>query len=252
MNNPLRIPSISPDHRGAQRNKEEFDDLCAVLEYAEQHPSRAENLLLWTLLCVRERLGNVHITYPVPNRVSLAQCEQILDRFLARRTGGVRLQAVSVALFQSIGERFGLFTHVESATINASDAATGKLADLVCRSDDGRPVMAVEVKDRQLTLRHIQDKLPSLRTQRITELIFLVQGGILADEATDIANLTAQQFATGQNLYVVEFDGFLRACLTLLGEEARTEFLRKIGRELDESRADLAHRQAWHMLLTQL
>jgi len=57
VNNPLRIPSISPDHRGAQRNKEEFDDLCAVLEYAEQHPSRAENLLLWTLFCVRERLG---------------------------------------------------------------------------------------------------------------------------------------------------------------------------------------------------
>lgn len=35
VNNPLRIPSITPDKLAAQRDKDGFDDLCSVLEYAQ-------------------------------------------------------------------------------------------------------------------------------------------------------------------------------------------------------------------------
>jgi hypothetical protein len=145
----------------------------------------------------------------------------------------------------------GFFAAVRSADINAADLSTGIAADLECIDAGGKIVMAVEVKDRQLTLHDAQDKLPAIRDKGIRELLFLVQGGIESNEGA-IDELVTRQFVTGQNIYILEFENFLASCMVLFREDGRREFLRKVGRELDERRTDITHRRKWAELLASI
>jgi hypothetical protein len=248
-NNPLRIPAILPVARNAQKNKVGFDLLMKVLDYAEMNPAGIESLFLAMLHEVRSRLQTVSVTYPVPNRVSLKRANETLETFLSERTGGLRLQAVAVAVFKVIGSRFNMFTDVRSNNVNAPDAGTGSVADLECIDESNTTVMAVEVKDRQLRLRHLQDKLPAVRAKGVAELLFVVQGGVTETERLEVERTIDDEFASGQNLYVVEWQGFLSSCLVLFGQHGRRDFLIKVGEELDERRADISHRQRWATLL---
>jgi hypothetical protein len=248
-NNPLRILSITGEYRQAQRDKPGFDELRLVLDFGQENPEAVPVLFRAVLVAVRDRLQTVRVVYPVPNRISLKQTVTTLDGFLQERTGGVRMQAVAAALFRCIGERFGLFTEVRSANINAADASTGSAADLECVAETGASVMAVEVKDRRLSLRHAQDKLPSVRERGIRELLFLVQGGVESADRRPVDNVIDRQFVTGQNIYVAEFGTFLESCLVLFGETGRRAFLLRVGEQLDSQRADLMHRKRWADLL---
>ncbi len=122
--NPLRIPAIVPEVRATQKNKKGFDDLIQVLSYAEQNPNQVDRLLVATAVAIQARLATTFVVYPVPNRVSLAAAFGAVMEFTAARTGGIRLQSVAVALMQTIGARFGLFSRVISHNINAADAST--------------------------------------------------------------------------------------------------------------------------------
>jgi len=249
LNNPLRIPAVIAAHRGAQKDKDGFDDLCLVLDDAQADPAIVPLLFRVLLLAIRDRLATVAVTYPVPNRMSLTQTQALMSEFLRVPSGGLRLQAVACALFQCVGERCHLFAQVRSANINAADASTGVAADLECLDRAGSVVLAVEVKDRQLTLREVQDKLPTAREKGIKELVFLITGGIGAPDKTSLRELVDREFVTGQNVYVCDFRTFLESCLVLFGESGRRVFLQRIGEELERRKADISHRRAWAALL---
>lgn len=252
VNNPLRIPSITTEFRRAQKNKVAFDDLCSVLQYAQEHPTQVRALLISVLIAIRKRLEITHVVYPVPGRISFAQSLSLLHDFLDERTGGLRLQAIAVALLRVLGKAMNLFESVKSAPVNAADASTGLAADLSCLDEEGRVVLAVEVKDRKLTLRQVQDKLPIVRERGIKELLFLVQGGIEKRDKKKVSTLIEREFGVGQNIYVGEFVEFFKTCLVVLGEEGRRVLFSEIGTCLDEFRADISHRQTWAQLLAQV
>jgi hypothetical protein len=98
--------------------------------------------------------------------------------FLEERSGGLLMQALSKALFERIGDEFGLYQRVLSSDVNAADAATGNVADLECADAEGNIILAVEVKDRQLTLVQVQNRIPAIRSRGVRELLFIVQGGM--------------------------------------------------------------------------
>ncbi len=252
LSKPLREPSIDAAHLSSKRNKAEYEDLIDVLNHAQEEPASVPMLLRAVLLEIRHRLAEVAIRYPVPNRTSFDSCTRVVSEFLADRTGGVRLQATAVALLRSLGRRFQLFSTVRTANINAADTQTGHVADLECLDDDGGVVLAVEVKDRELRLVDVQDKLPSIREHAVTEAVFLISGTVNEDEKEDIDKLFQQEFASGQNLYIIDFPAFLRVCLILFGETGRRLFLKLLGESLDESRLALVHRQRWRDLVSMI
>jgi hypothetical protein len=248
-NNPLRIPAITQDQKQAQKDKEGFEALRLVLEYAQSNPGEVLAIFRAVLLAIRERLEHNTISYPVPNRVSLKHAQISVATFLGERSGGLRLQTIAVALFSAVGKQLGAFASVISADINAADSSTGSAADLECLDESGSVVLAVEVKDRKLTLRHAEDKLPGMREKGIRELLFLVQGGVESADANAVESLVDQQFVTGQNIYVCDFNRFTEYCLILLGESGRRLFMKYIGEQLEACRADFAHRKAWADIL---
>ena len=248
-NNPVRIPAIVPTERAAQKNKSGFDDLMLVLDYAQANPRLSLDLFRLTLQTILGRLSTVAVVYPVPNRVSQLSAIECIQGFLRERTGGIRLQAVGVALFRAIGELYSQYPKVESNNINAPDARTGSAADLECIAADGQIVKAVEVKDRKLALLHVQVKLTKLREKGITEAIFVVQGGTVLEDREQVQLLIQKEFGSGQNIYVAEFMPFLENHLIIFGETGRRTFLKMVGAELDARNADVSHRQRWRDLL---
>jgi hypothetical protein len=253
-NNPVRVPEVSEAYRSAQRDKEGWDGLCRVLAAAEAHQdaSFTDTLFDHVLVEVYRRLQSVTVTYPVPQRVSHARLLPAMRSYLAHRSGGIRLQAVVASLFRTIGKRFSLFSDVRSNKPTASDASTGQVADVECYDPEGRIALAVEVKDRELTVTQVSDKLPAARSARVTELLFIVHKGVSGEEEEAMTDLVDRSFASGHNIYVFPLEDFASGLLALLGESGRREFLVNVGVELERYQAPLSDRRAWSALLKDL
>jgi hypothetical protein len=110
-------------------------------------------------------------------------------------------------------------------------------------------VLAVEVKDKELTVAQIENKIQNARSKKIANLLFVAQKGVLANEHPGLPQLLEAKFAVGQNAYVFDLKQLLGVVLALMPEGARPEFLQMVGHQLDEYRSDLRHRRAWRELL---
>jgi hypothetical protein len=174
-----------------------------------------------------------------------------MQQYLATKSGGDRMEAVSAALFQTIGERFGLFDQVRRQRVNATDSSAGMSADIECCLD-GEVVLLVEIKDRMLTLIQLDSKLDAARAAHISEILFIAEQGEEANDKPGIAARIASEYASGQNIYVTNFTDFSLGILILFGEAGRVRFLRAVGDELDRVGSRIEHRKAWAELLKQI
>lgn len=252
---PLRETEVTRDHAASKRDKTGWDDLCTVLDavQASTDPDFTEVVFRQILIEIYRHLSAVHVVYPVPRRIRLDQCMSLIDQFLAMESGGDRAQAVAAALFRVIGENFDLYSDVRRSHTNTADTFSGQVADLECVSDTGDIVLAVEVKDRALLIKDVQDKLPRIRERKVAEVFFIALGGISKTEAQGMAALIDREFVSGQNIYIFEsLASLLRPILALVGEDGRREFLEAVGNELDAFQSDISHRHAWATLLAQV
>jgi hypothetical protein len=250
VNNPLRCPAVIRRYRAQQKNKEDWDNLGAVLDVVEQLGSVAftENVFDQILVEIYRLLAAAQVVYPTPNRVSLKQAIDIVRRFTAVKSGGDRTEVVCAALFRSIASEFGLFDEIRRQKVNAADFASGMGADVECWSK-GKLALLVEVKDRTLTLTQLDAKLDAARAKKISEILFLAERGVEKGDETNAEERIQREFASGQNIYVSNFLNFAAGILILLGERGRVVFLSHIGRELDSSNSSIVHRRAWASLL---
>lgn len=192
------------------------------------------------------------MAYAVPQRVSHTRLLPALQAYLAARSGGVRLQTIVAALFETIGTRFGIFAEVRSSKPTAADISTGQVADLECYDSADRLALAVEVKDRELTLTQVSDKTVLARGANVTELLFIAARGIRREERDLIPEALERQFASGHNVYIFDFEDFASGILALLGEGGRRDFLTRVGQVLERYQAPLSDRRAWAAGLREL
>jgi hypothetical protein len=252
VGNPMRIPKMIRDDE-SKRDIPHWNKLVQALTQVEERhdPAFTTAIFRQVLLEMFRRQQKLKFSYPVPPRVSLELTLALCAEFLQERTGGDRAQALAGALFDTIGIHFGIFAQVNRARINASDDATGQAADLECLDKNGKLVLAVEVKDRTITLADVEDTLLKSRQRQITE-IFFTGKGIHADEKSTVEDRVSRAFSAGQNVYIFDFSELARSTLALGGEAIRITFLKKVGEHLDTWNTQPRHRQAWQDLLQKL
>jgi hypothetical protein len=119
---------------------------------------------------------------------------------------------------------------------------------LECFNAEGKVVLAVEVKERTLTLTDVEGTLRKCRQRQIKD-IFFATPGVKADEQPALSERIKRVFASGQNLYVFSFFPFARSILALGGDPIRITFLQKVGEHLNVWNTQPSHRQAWKKLL---
>ncbi len=249
-NNPLRIPAVTPAYASAQKWQADWANLVAVFDEVETTADARFTARVFdqVLLEIYRLLARAKVAYPTPSRVSLQTTYELIQGFMAERSGGDRMEVLAAALFQTIGERFQLFDEVRRAKVNAADRSSGMSADIECWAD-GSVALLVEVKDRALTLVQLTTKLDRARAEHITEILFIAQQGKSLGEETAIDARMSQEFVSGQNIYVADFAAFALGIFILLGEEGRVDFLRRVGPELDRGGSAIEHRRRWAELL---
>lgn len=252
VNNPLRVPGITPDYRGPQKNKADWDKLVMILDAVEasSDPAFARTVFDQVLVEIYRILDRVTVAYPTPSRISLERTNQLIDEFLAAKSGGKRMEAVCTAVFRIIGKKFALFDEVRREKVTSADMSTGMAGDIECLLN-GRVVLVVEVKDREITLVQLDTTLDAVRARHITELLVIAEHGKEAQSEDTIDARIRSEFTSGQNVYVVRFAEFALGILILFGEDGRVEFLNEVGAELERVNARIEHRRAWADLLRQ-
>ncbi|AUW92644.1 hypothetical protein BXT84_00645 [Sulfobacillus thermotolerans] len=252
VNNPLRVPEVSSEHRMAQKDKDGWDQLCLVLNRIQEcdNDQFSQRTLKQVLLEIRRIQQEQLIIYSVPQRSSLQHTLRMVDEFLKPRTGGSRLQAVCVALLRTIGQLWGIYDQVLSEVVNASDASSNRPADIDCRKE-GRSILAVEVKDRTVTLQLLEDKITTTRVAHIKELLFLIRSEPIV-ENNAVIERAQREFLSGQNIYLIHVDIFIQQVLTLVGEDGRLLFLGEIGKALEEFRLDFKDRNDYANILVRI
>lgn len=252
VGNPMRIPRMARDDK-SKKDVTGWNTLVGVLEQVESRGDAVftEAVFREVLLEMFRRQKSLRFVYPLPPRISLESSLSLARHFLEEKSGGDRGLALCGALFDAIGIHFRLYAKVERARINASDKATGQAADLECVSDEGKVLLAVEVKERTLTPTDVEGTLRKGRQRKIKD-IFFATPGVRGDEKLALEERIAQAFAGGQNLYIFDFFDFSRSVLALGGEPIRITFVQKVGEHLDLWNTQPAHRQAWKRLLESL
>jgi SacI restriction endonuclease len=248
VSNPIRVPLLTRAGRESKSDPEMWDKLCDVVDAIETNNEEfANNVFRQVLLEIYRKLGSTEIKYDVPLRSSLAQVVTAIEEFSGEKSGGDRPLAITTALFQVIGKYFKIFEpDVRRGKITASDESLGQVADIECRNSKGKLVIAVEVKDRTVTVSDLEEKLGNTREKGIKEVFFVSGRG--TREAEGVRERVAKEFAAGQNLYVFTVVELSKAILALAGEEARRDFLIYVGQQLD-SYSETKHRLAWKKIL---
>jgi len=249
VGNPMRIPRMVRDDQ-SKKDVTGWNTLLDVLEQVESrgNPDFTKRVFRQTLLEMFRRQKSLRFVYSLPPRISLEGVLSLARKFLEQKSGGDRSLALCGALFDAIGIHFGLYAKVDRARINASDEATGQAADLECVDPEGKVVLAVEVKERTLTLTDVEGTLRKCRQRKIKD-IFFATPGVKGSERSTLDERIGRAFAGGQNLYVFDFFDFARSILALGGEPIRITFLQKVGEHLDLWNTQPSHRQAWKSLL---
>jgi hypothetical protein len=250
VNKPVRFPAVIPDYRDHQKRKQDWDKLIRILDKIEKKndPRFTKSVFKQVLYEIYRLLSNVTVTYPTPNRISLERSSAALREFLSVTSGGERMETVCTALFQTIANSFGIFDEIRRQKINAPDTASGMAADIECWLNN-EIILLVEVKDRSLTLTHLDDRLYEARSKRIREILFIAESGMSRHDDSKIQDRIHSEFSSGQNIYVTNFNDFTLGILILLGEKGRADFLSAVGIELDRVGANIVHRRAWAEIL---
>jgi len=135
--------------------------------------------------------------------------------------------------------------------VNEADATSGTPGDIMCYDKEGHMVLAVEVKDRSLTLADVRASTRKAQESdtALSGLLFATPC-ILEQDRNTIQESMVATWASGLNVYQADIVDLARSAFVLLSEEWRPRLLRDIGNELD-TRGDHEHRRAWHALLIQ-
>ncbi len=204
VSKPLRRPRLDQE-MDRLSGRSQWESLCKILAGIQCGNDPLESLRVFRMVlsAIRNRLRDLTFNYAVPQRISLHQVERLVESFLAERSGGDRGLAVAAALFQTLGEKYHIYTGVRRNVINASDTATNAPADLECIGSSGETILAVEVKERTIGDADVRIAVEKARTYSVREFLFCTEG-IQTGQQMAIELSFASAWASGTNIYQVE------------------------------------------------
>lgn len=252
VSKPLRKPKIE-ESPGNVKSKADWSLLYQVLHEVENRHNLkfTRQKLILVLRSIKKKLAESVFEYAIPERVGLDQTRNLIRQFLDESSGGDRGLSVAAALFQTFGEFFGLYSNVRRYVINASDQSTGSVADIECLDKDGELRLAIEVKERSLTLTDVKGAVQKARKGSIQEFLFNAPR-VNPNDSDSVADLFSRSWASGTNLYQLSIDELINVGLTLTGEDGSKHFLNGVGNQLNEYNTQPRNRQRWKELLEQI
>lgn len=252
VSKPLRKQylEVSP---GNVKGENEWVLLYNVLKEVEEKDNRDFTRLrfLQTLRSIHKLFSELSFEFYIPERISLEQIQSLIRNFLSESSGGDRGLSVATALFETFGTFFGLYSDVKRNVINASDQATGFAGDIECIDENGNLRLAIEVKERNLTLTDVRSSITKARRVSLKEFL-LNTPGINESEQKQIEELISRTWSSGTNIYNLNIEDLITVGLFLTGEDGRIDFVKNIGKQLDRFNTQPINRKRWKELLEEI
>jgi len=120
--------------------------------------------------------------------------------------------------------------------------------DIECIGEDGNIKLAIEVKERNITLTDVRSSILKARRISLKELL-LNAPGINQSEEKQVTDLISETWASGTNIYRLSIEELLKVGLSLTGEAGRKDFIKNIGGQLDRYNTQPFNRKRWKELL---
>lgn len=250
VSKPLRRPRLERDMPNV-RDKKDWRRLYDFLSPLDQADSvTIEDALKQCLRSVARRLTRQRFNYQIPKRISMIDLSRILGLFLKSPSRGLRPLAVATALMRTLASAFSLFAEVKSQGLTEADSATGMPGDIMYYNENGYLILAIEVKDQDLTMADLRTSITKTREAggQLSNLLFAVPGVREADRR-DVDAAVHDAWAAGLNIHWIGISTLSEMAFSLLDEQYRIVFLKEIGADLDR-RGELSHRLAWRDLLS--
>ena len=249
VSNPLRQPRIRANPPNARANTLPlWGALHGVLSEVQSRadPDYTKDVFRAVLLVVYDKLASQQFEYPTLGRPSLEQVVYLVGKIVDASQAGEHAMSVVAALLSVVGRRFGLWDHVDREASTTADRASGMVGDIECRNE-GSLVLAVEVKERQVTLADVRSFEAKLARSALTEAL-LSAPAFSPAESEDIRERLRLMWRQGTNLYQHAIEPLVGVLMSLAGETGRKELIFEIGRQLDRY-AKPTGRLAWCSLL---
>ena len=250
VNNIFRRPRFDDTMRKGRRSQGMYDLVKGILDQvqASSNPLEVRHHLRRVLTEIRRYMQGKSFDYPIPQRIGLLHSLDCVKQYLDESSGGARLQAVAQGLVMALKSIGVHYEEIASRHVNAADAASQRAGDVECYAE-GRNVLTIEVKDRELTIAELTASIEKARMANVRELLFFIHGKQPAAygdaDRTQIEGIVEREFALGLNIYIDKAEVLLRFACMLLGENGRREFLVAVGKSLEEQGADAKHRWEW-------
>lgn len=238
---------------GNVKGKQEWILLFHILSDVEKRNSKeyTRTKLIQTLRSIHLRFANLTFEYSIPERISIEQTINLITNYLSESSGGDRGLSVAAGLFTTFGKYFKLYKEVKRDVINASDKSTGLTSDIECLDENGNLRLAIEVKERNITLTDIRSSVLKARKATLREFLFNAPGINKAEEK-QVSDLISKTWASGTNIYQLSIEELIKVGLSLTGEAGRRDFIRNVGIQLDRFNTQPINRKRWKELLEEI
>lgn len=253
VNNPARYKNFGSEMESKAGNKRDYALLVQVVSHIEQHgQAEAIRLLESILIEIRHHLETNDRDYLGPSKVSLDDVISVIEQFISVRSNGVRLQVVCYAVLKSLSEAFPGYGVIKSYPTNSSDASGGRSGDVERLNNAGEVDLAVEVKDRTVTMDDLESSIFKCRTSDVRNLLFVIQANPLLAEEDLMIERAKHEFTRGIDVNFADAISLFRTALMLLSPEQRASLLSGIHNALEELGAHLKHRNDWMDLVKKI
>jgi hypothetical protein len=245
-----RSVKFTPETREGLRDKSGYDAFLALidsLENASQKEAKSIlRLILWKFVELREQ-GKIELTRI--RRLSVDQYEELIGKLLNVPSGGLLPVILSVAMFQTLSECFGLNWEIEWQGVNVADRASGVGGDITIRSS-GKIILAVEVTERTIEKNRVVATFNTkIAVHSLDDYLFLFTESAPEREARDVAQ---HYFGQGHDISFLPIAPWLVSCLGTIGPRCRKIFNEKALALMDQSTVPAHVKIAWNEKHVQL
>ncbi len=217
------------------KDKRAYKAFLDYLEEIEQaNPDQARDLLRYLLYRFVQLREQSSVLLMKLQRLSLQQCDRLIQGLLSQPTGGLVPVLLVVALLKTVAEVYGLNWDVRWQGINVADRAKGTSGDVTV-TENGDIRLSLEVTERQIDKNRVEATFQSkISPPGITDYLFVFVGTEPSTEARLLAN---QLFAQGHEVGFVPVRDWIVCNLATAGARARGVFVQKLLELLDEAPA---------------
>ena len=252
VGNPLRRPIIEAEPQGVKRSALPlWNALHSLVGAIEEDRVKAERYLHQAIAIIMRIRDENERPLILPDRMSPSSIAAAVEEFLREPSGGERALSVLTAIFEVVIGPLIQAHKIERSVINSSDASAGTVGDLMIYDADNNLLIAIEVKERSLSLEDVRTMLAKVVEKNELSVVFAAPS-VEAVDSEEVSLLYEKSFRNRVACHFVPVQEFLRVAFSISNERKFVDFVTGVETNLIKYRTQPHNRNRWREIISDL